>query len=119
MTTRLVPIVILALVAATTRPSQAEDRLSKTGKTLLEDRFDDPTPAAHWRMVIGDFHVEDGKLIGNERAEDKHGAVTRAQTKLKDGIVEFSFRLGSSKTFNLVFDHAASKVLTPDTYAAS
>ncbi len=82
----------------------SETPLVTKGKLLLSDDFEIAAVAPHWRIAIGDFQIDSGKFVGNELPQDKHGAVARAKTEFKNGIVEFSFRMGTSKTLNFVID---------------
>ncbi len=76
---------------------------------IFEDTFEREELGKGWRVAVGDFQLANGKLIGNERPEDKHGAVARAQSNFKNGVVEFSFRMGSVKTLNFVIDQRGFK----------
>jgi hypothetical protein len=82
----------------------SETPLVTKGKLLLRDDFELAAVAPHWRIAVGDFQIDRGKLVGNELPKDKHGAVARAKTAFKNGVVEFSFRMGTSKTLNFVID---------------
>lgn len=82
----------------------ADSPLITKGKLLLSDDFEDASVATHWRIAVGDFQTNNGKLVGNELPKDKHGAVARAKTEFKNGIVEFAFRMGTAKTLHFVID---------------
>jgi hypothetical protein len=109
MKSLLIPVFLLLSTALSRSNVQAEDLLSKSGKLIFEETFEQAELASNWRVAIGDFHVEGGRFVGNEKPEDKHGAVARAQTKIQDGIVEFAFRMGEVKMFNFVFDERSFK----------
>lgn len=90
--------------------------LAVPGKVLFESKLDTP-PAAPWRAVKGDWEVKDGVWRGSEKPEDKHGAVNRMNTKLKDFVCEYEFKFEGGKStslsINAVKDHMARIVITP------
>jgi hypothetical protein len=55
---------------------------------------------------------------GSEKPEDKHGAVTRMNTKLKDFVIEYEFKFEGAKStslsINAVKDHMARIAITPN-----
>ena len=76
--------------------------LAEKGDVLLSDDFA-RDGLGEWKVVIPEFAVRDGALLGLQ-ARDDHGSVGRVHRPMKDVVVEFRFRLEGSKTFNAVFD---------------
>ncbi|RBP38502.1 uncharacterized protein DUF1080 [Roseimicrobium gellanilyticum] len=92
--------------------------LAVPGKIILESKLD-TAPGAPWRAVKGGWELKEGAWRGSEKAEDKHGAVTRMNTKLKDFVIEYEFKFEGAKStslsINAVKDHMARIAITPNT----
>jgi hypothetical protein len=90
--------------------------LAVPGKVLYEGKLD-TSLSAPWRAIKGDWELKDGVWRGSEKPEDKHGAVTRMNTKLKDFIIEYEFKFEGAKStslsINAVKDHMARILITP------
>ena len=90
--------------------------LAVPGKVVFESKLDFAL-AAPWRAIKGTWDLKDGVWRGSEKPEDKHGAVTRMNTKLKDFIIEYEFKFEGAKStslsINAVKDHMARILITP------
>lgn len=78
------------------------------GKAIFQDEFSKAEMNPAWRSSIPAFRIEAGVLKGSQERDD-HGAVIRAAAPFKDAVIEFSFRLEGSNTFNAVADDRAHK----------
>jgi len=78
---------------------------------LFEDNFRLSKPGKNWQIKTGAFGICDGRLVGAEKPEDGHGAVTRTPVSFSDTIMEFSFRLDGAKGFNLVINDQKCKTV--------
>jgi len=76
---------------------EAETLMCQRGKLLLADDFDKPLGAA-WRVAKGKWEVAGGAVQGSELKADNHGAVIRANVKLHNAVIQYSFKLEGAKT---------------------
>jgi hypothetical protein len=100
----LLPIVgslALGAVQSLETPVPAKP-LAEKGDVLFSDDFA-RDGLGEWKVVIPEFVVRDGALLGRQQRDD-HGSVGRVHRPMKDVVVEFRFRLEGSKAFNAVFD---------------
>jgi hypothetical protein len=81
--------------------------LAKKGAVIVSDDFE-RTELAPWRATVPTFTVGDGVLKGSQTRAD-HGAVGAVKAPMKDGIIEFKFRLDGAASFNAVCDDKAWK----------
>ena len=81
---------------------------AKDRKLVCQDQFDRAEPGDAWRIPIPTFTISNGVLVGSQTRDD-HGAVARAKAEMRDGIVEFRFRLNGSSGFNCVFEDREHK----------
>ena len=93
------------LVAAADIPSQP---LARPGKVLFSDDFERTELGSQWKSVIPTFTLGKGVMVGSQTRAD-HGAVGSVKAPMKDGIVEFKFRLEGSTAVNAVWDDKAFK----------
>ncbi|QIF05114.1 family 16 glycoside hydrolase [Roseimicrobium sp. ORNL1] len=111
---------VLALGVPTAARAADAPLLAVPGKVLFENKLD-TAPAAPWRAVKGGWELKDGVWRGSEKPEDKHGAVNRMNTKLKDFVWEYEFKFEGGKStslsINAVKDHMARILITPKTVA--
>ena len=91
----LAPLLVLLLAG---RTPAAQPRL------IFSDDFARKEIGDQWRSTTGTWKIADGALIGTEKAEDGHGAVTQTYLDFSDLILEFRFKLGESPSFNVVID---------------
>ena len=82
--------------------------VASAGEVLFSDDFERAELGAAWKSSIPAFQIENG-VLKSWQARDDHGAVGGIKVNRKDMIVEFSFRLAGSKTFNAVWDDKALK----------
>jgi hypothetical protein len=111
---------VLALGLPLAVPAADTPLLAVPGKILFESKLD-TAPATPWRAVKGGWELKDGVWRGSEKPEDKHGAVNRMNTKLKDFVWEYEFKFEGGKStslsINAVKDHMARILITPKTVA--
>lgn len=90
--------------------------LAIPGKVVYESRLDTPL-STPWKPAKGSWELNDGAWRGSEKPEDKHGAVTRITTKLKDFVIEYEFKFEGARTtslsINALKDHMARISITP------
>lgn len=95
-----------ALLLLLAHPALAQEGipgpLAEKGELLFSDDFE-RTDLGDWKVVIPDFKVAGGVLVGTQDRED-HGSVGRISLPMKDVILSFRFQLAGSPTFNVVFD---------------
>jgi hypothetical protein len=90
--------------------------LAIPGKVVFESKLDTALESP-WKAVKGGWELKEGAWRGSEKPEDKHGAVTRMTTKLKDFVIEYEFKFEGAKStslsINAVKDHMARIAITP------
>lgn len=79
-----------------------ETLMCERGKLLISEDFDKPLGPA-WKAAKGKWEVANGALRGEELPADKHGAVVRTNVKLRNVVVQYSFKLDGAKmtTFSI------------------
>jgi hypothetical protein len=109
----LVPLVLAASLSA--RAADAP-LLAIPGKVIFESKLDTGL-AAPWKAAKGKWEAAEGALHGEEKPEDKHGAVARLPNKLGDFVAEYEVKLDGAKgttfTVNAVKDHMARIMIGP------
>lgn len=92
-------VVVLSSSFVQAEPNQAEPEtvMCQPGKLLLSDDFDQPL-AKTWRVPKGRWEIVEGALQGTEIPADMHGAVIRANLKLHNAVIQYSFKLDGAKT---------------------
>lgn len=94
--------------------------LAVAGKVLYENKFDSEQ-GAQWKSPKGAWKIAGGVLLGSEKPEDKHGAVTRLPDKLSDFVFEYEFKFEGAKTTSLSLNaakgHLARIAITPKSVA--
>ena len=83
--------------------SWADDSATR-GKLTFEDTFERDELGDQWTVVIPEFSIRDGRLVGHEVPERGHGSVVRAPIEFSDLILEFSFRHTDGQVFNVVIN---------------
>lgn len=83
-------------------PTPAETLMCERGKLLLSEDFDKPLGSA-WKAAKGKWEVAAGAMKGEELPADMHGAVIRTNLKLRNVVVQYSFKLDGAKmtTFSI------------------
>jgi hypothetical protein len=72
--------------------------LAERGKLLLSEDF---SGGDGWTRPKGKWEAAGGVLRGDEKPEDKHGAVSRHKIELKDAVIQVGVRLDGCKTATL------------------
>lgn len=71
---------------------------------LFEDTFERDDLGDQWTIVIPEFSIRDGKLLGHEVPDRGHGSVIRAPLEFADFILQFSFQHTDGQVFNIVIN---------------
>jgi len=120
MKTTITLFAALALAGATSFAGKATDlKPSQQGKLVADEKFAGNTLPKTWAAAKGDWQVQNGALVGKEKASDKHAAVIGLNLPNRNSIIRFSFKLDGAKMFHLSFNHAKGHlfrvVVTPET----
>jgi len=101
-------LIVLAGVGATggaIAPTLAADASpSASGELLFEDAFERAELGDQWNVHPDSFEIVDGVLVASQRPDADHGAVSQSYVDFRDAVLEFSFRLEGSTSFNVVID---------------
>ena len=102
MKTNLAVLLICSFATVGFAQEDPAGAIAKKGRLVFSDDFqrDDLGP---WKVIIPDFHVAEGILVGTQDRAD-HGSVGRVYLPMKDVVMSFRFRLAGSPRFNVVFD---------------
>ncbi|MDX1948865.1 MAG: family 16 glycoside hydrolase [Pirellulaceae bacterium] len=76
------------------------------GKVVLAEKFDGSTLGEGWTAAKGTWGIQDGAVIGREKATDNHAAVLAIAKSQANGAVRFSFNLDGASAFNLSFNYS-------------
>lgn len=93
-----------ATFAVAGKNADLQPKLAKPGKVTVEDHF--ASLSKDWRPAKGAWTVQEGTLVGKEKAEDKHAAVCALNVPNHDSIIRFSFKLDGAKGLSLSYNHA-------------
>jgi hypothetical protein len=80
--------------------------LAKPGSVLVEENFSSDELGKGWVANKGTWSIDDGVLVGREKAEDMHAAVLTLKQPHRNSIIRFSYKLDGATGFNLSFNHA-------------
>jgi hypothetical protein len=109
--TLVLPLVaIVALPLAAKEPAAPATLMTKPGKLLFQDKFDQQPDKKDWRYGPGDWKIESGSLQGAERPADMHGAVLRHAMKFRDAILRYEFQLNGATATTLSVNDAKEHV---------
>jgi hypothetical protein len=106
------PLLSLAAFALTStlafaaKDTDIKPALTTPGKSLLEAHFKSGALEAPWTVAKGDWVVQDGAVVGKEKAEDNHNAVLFLKLPARDSVIRFSFKLDDAKKFELSYNQA-------------
>ena len=80
--------------------------LAKPGKSMLEAHFKEPPVPLEkpWSVAKGEWAVQDGAIVGKEKASDNHPAVLTLGLPARDSVIRFSFKLDGGKDFALSYN---------------
>jgi hypothetical protein len=73
------------------------------GSLIFSDDFERAELGERWKVSLRAFHIVDGVLHAEQMRAD-HGAVGAIATPMRDGVVEFKFRLEGATSINAVWD---------------
>jgi hypothetical protein len=85
------------------RAAESPTFLAQRGALVYSDDF---SGTSAWTQPKGKWEVAGGVLRGEERAEDKHGAVSRHKVAMKDAVVQVGVKLEGAKTATLSINDA-------------
>ncbi len=88
------------------RGTSLQPKQSKLARQTVDEKFSDSQLSKPWLANLGDWQINNGVLVGKEKASDKHAAVLTYSLPNRDSAVQFSFKNDGAKTFNLSFNHA-------------
>ncbi|PQO33356.1 hypothetical protein C5Y96_10920 [Blastopirellula marina] len=98
--------VLLALTAMAEEASSPLDTLMcERGKLLLSDSFE-TGPSKQWRTAKGKWEAVDGATQGSELKADEHVAAMRVNQKVRNLVLQYSFKMDGSKTTTLSINDA-------------
>lgn len=101
--------VLFALTAmaedSTSSASSLDTLMCERGKLLLSDSFE-TGPSKAWRLAKGKWEAVDGATQGSELEADKHVAAMRTNQKVRNFVLQYSFKLDGSKGTTLSINDA-------------
>ena len=80
--------------------------ITTPGKSLFESHFKNAALEAPWTIAKGDWVLQDGAIVGKEKASDNHNAVLFLKLPARDSIIRFSFKLDGANKFELSYNQA-------------
>jgi hypothetical protein len=105
----LVTALVFTLPASLCLAGKAADlqpTLAKPGRVLVEDNFSGSEPGKLWTTPKGDWHPQNGAMVGKEKAADNHPAVLLLGQPIRNSILRFSFKLDGAKAFAVSLNSA-------------
>jgi hypothetical protein len=98
--------IIIATNCFADKATEIKPVLAKPGKAIFDESFGATALDKKWSVNKGEWKINDGQLVGQEKASDNHPAVLLLGVPNHNSIIQFSFRLDGAKGFNLSYNHA-------------
>ena len=96
-------LIALLVTAASAAAAAVPPPIASTGAMLFADDFNRAELGATWQAVWPKITLADGALHAAQEVAG-HGAVARTKVALRDGIMEFRFRLGEGSVITAVWN---------------
>jgi Domain of Unknown Function (DUF1080) len=96
----------LASNAIADRATSIQPKQSKLARQIVDEKYSDSQLHKTWTVNKGDWQINNGVLVGKEKASDQHAAVLTYSLPNRDSAVQFSFKSDGAKSFNLSLNHA-------------
>jgi len=105
------PLFVLGLALAGNSVFAAKDAdikpaLAQPGNSTFEARLTSGGLEGPWTVAKGDWTVQDGTIVGKEKASDNHPAVLFLKLPARDSIIRFSYKLDGAQKFELSYNSA-------------
>jgi len=97
------PALLLLFLATTLAAAPVPPPVAKKGVMLFSDDFSRAELGTAWQAVWPKITRAEGTLHATQEVPN-HGAVARAKLPLRDGIMEFRFRLGEGAVLTAVWN---------------
>jgi len=82
-------------------PAGLEPALGKTGRLLLEERFDGETLPNGWSVKSGRLRVAAGALHAGRKADDGRLSLFSREQPLQDAAIQIDFKFNGTRGINL------------------
>jgi hypothetical protein len=109
MNKSLASLATLALSSAfafAAKDAELKPAITTPGKSLLEAHFKSGALEAPWTIAKGDWVVQEGTIVGKEKASDNHNAVLFLKLPARDSVIRFSYKLDGANKFELSYNQA-------------
>ena len=110
-------LVLLALVSPLRAAEAPATLLAQPDKEIVADALTKEAAAAEWKIAKGKWERTADGIRVEELPADNHGAAGRVQTKLRDFVAAFEFRLAGARSVSLSIndakEHVARVLITP------
>ncbi len=110
-------LALLALVSPLRAAEAPATLLAQPDKEIVADALTKEAAAAEWKIAKGKWERTADGIRVEELPADNHGAAGRVQTKLRDFVAAFEFRLDGARSVSLSIndakEHVARVLITP------
>jgi hypothetical protein len=102
----LATLALSSAFAFAAKDAELKPAITTPGKSLLEAHFKNGALEAPWTIAKGDWMVQDGAIVGKEKASDNHNAVLFLKLPARDSVIRFSYKLDGANKFELSYNEA-------------
>ena len=100
----LAALPLTASLAFAAKDVDIKPAITTPGKPVFESHLKDATLDAPWTIAKGDWVVQDGAIVGKEKASDNHPAVLFLKLPARDSVIRFSYKLDGADKFELSYN---------------
>lgn len=105
------PLFVLGLTLAghitfAAKDADVKPALAQPGRSTFEAKQTNGGLEGSWTVAKGDWTVQEGSIVGKEKASDNHPAVLFLKLPGKDSIIRFSYKLDGAQKFELSYNSA-------------
>jgi len=97
---------LAAAICRAEKNADLKPTLIPAATASVKESFEATALPPAWRVNKGDWQVQDGAVVGKEKAQDMHAAVLTLARPFSAAAVRFSFKRDGATGFNLSFNHA-------------
>ena len=101
-----IALAVSLLLGTAALAGDASPLMVQRGTLVLDESFSGDLDPNRWTVAIGQWQVEDGRLVGTERPADQHAAVIKTPFTNTTAVVQFSFMLKGQAGFHFSINDA-------------